>query len=40
MKRIFVSKFNKGIKESDYKIQVVRISKVEDVFKMLFAFNN
>ena len=35
-KRIFVSKYNK-IDRQDFSIEVVKVSKIEEVFKMLFA---
>jgi DNA repair protein RadA/Sms len=35
--RIFVSKHNKGLKQSDYKIEVVMASKVEHIVRDLFA---
>ena len=35
-KRIFVSKYNK-IDRKDFAIEVVKVSKIEEVFKMLFA---
>ena len=34
--RIFVSKYNK-IDSRDFSIEVVKISKIEEVFKILFA---
>ena len=34
--RIFVSKYNK-IDRQDFSIEVVKVSKIEEVFKMLFA---
>ena len=34
--RIFVSKYNK-IDRQDFSIKVVKVSKIEEVFKMLFA---
>lgn len=34
--KIFISKYNK-IKASDYKIEVVKVAKIEEVFKALFA---
>ena len=34
--KIFISKYNK-IKTSDYKIEVVKVAKIEEVFKALFA---
>lgn len=34
--RIFISKYNK-IDRKDFKIQVVKVSKIEEVFKLLFA---
>jgi DNA repair protein RadA/Sms len=35
-RRIFVSKYNK-ISRKDFAIEVVKVSKIEEVFKMLFA---
>jgi DNA repair protein RadA/Sms len=34
---IVVSKYNKGLKDADYKIQVVQVGKIEEVFQVLFA---
>jgi DNA repair protein RadA/Sms len=34
---IVVSKYNKGLKISDYKIEVVQVGKIEEVFHVLFA---
>jgi len=36
MKRIVISKFNKGINPKDYAIDLIQISKVEEVFRRLF----
>ncbi len=36
MKRIVISKFNKGINPKDYAIELIQISKVEEVFRRLF----
>ncbi len=35
--RIFVSRYNKGVKPSDYQIKVVMVSKITDVLKQLFG---
>lgn len=35
--RIYVSKFNKGIKPTDFDIEVIQVAKIEEVFRSLFA---
>lgn len=35
--KIIVSKYNKGLDPSQYKIEVVQVAKIEEVFKSLFA---
>ena len=34
---IVVSKYNKGLKPSDFKIEIVQVGKIEEVFRVLFA---
>jgi DNA repair protein RadA/Sms len=36
LERIFLSRYNKGIKQSEFKIQIIQVSKVEEVFNRLF----
>jgi len=39
-KKIYISKFNsKGLDESKYKIQIIKVSKVEELFRSLFKKN-
>ncbi|MCK5170575.1 MAG: DNA repair protein RadA [Bacteroidales bacterium] len=39
-KKIYISKFNlKGIDESKYKIQIIKVSRVEELFRSLFKKN-
>ena len=39
-KKIYISKFNtKGIEESKYKIQIVKVSRVDELFRSLFSAN-
>lgn len=35
--KIYISKFNKGIKQSDFNIELNKVSKIEEVFRSLFA---
>jgi len=36
LQRIYLSRYNKGLKQSDYKIELVHVAKVEEVFAKLF----
>ncbi len=35
--KIIISKYNKGIEQKNYNIEVLQVSKIEEVFKALFA---
>ncbi len=37
--KIYISKYNKGIKPKDFDIEVVQVGKIEEVFRSLFAGN-
>ena len=38
--KMVISKYNKGIKQKDFDIELVQVGKIEEVFKHLFGGSN